>query len=82
MGDVLAQTVTMEKGGKYDRGRVTRAAIFGTVLLGPLGHLHFNFMEWLIVKRVSGLMWNLSHLDTNIERSVLISALSTSYISM
>lgn len=80
---MLAQTVTMEKGGKYDRGRVTRAAIFGTVLLGPLGHLHFNFMEWLIVKRVSIiLMWNLSHLDTNTERSVLISALSTIYISM
>lgn len=26
--------------------------MFGTVLLGPLAHLHFNFIEWLIVKRV------------------------------
>ena len=52
VGDVLAQTVTMEKGGKYDRPRITRAAIYGTFIMGPLAHLHFNFMEWLIVKKV------------------------------
>ena len=51
-GDVLAQTVTMEKGGKYDRPRIKRAAIYGAFILGPLAHLHFNFMEWLIVKKV------------------------------
>ena len=51
-GDVLAQTVTMEKGGKYNCGRMTRAAVFGSLLLGPLAHTHFNFIEWLIVKKV------------------------------
>ena len=51
-GDVLAQTVTMEKGGKYNCPRAARAAVFGTFLLGPLAHLHFNFIEWLIVKKV------------------------------
>ena len=51
-GDVLAQMVTMEKGGKYDRPRMTRAAIFGAFMLGPLAHLHFNFMEWLVVRKV------------------------------
>lgn len=51
-GDLLAQTATMERGGKYDVPRLTRAAVFGTFLLGPLAHVHFNFIEWLVVKRV------------------------------
>ena len=50
---MLAQTVTMEKGGKYDRPRIARAATFGAFILGPLAHTHFNFIEWLIVKKVS-----------------------------
>ena len=32
--------------------RAGRASIFGCFILGPLAHLHFNFLEWLIVKRV------------------------------
>lgn len=33
--------------------RVGRAAIFGCFILGPLAHLHFNFLEYLVIKRVS-----------------------------
>ena len=33
--------------------RVGRAAVFGTFILGPLAHLHFNFLEYLVVRRVS-----------------------------
>ena len=32
--------------------RAGRASIFGCFILGPLAHLHFNFLEWLIVRRV------------------------------
>lgn len=48
----MAQTVTMEKGGHYDRPRILRAAVFGAFILGPLAHTHYNFIEWLTVKKV------------------------------
>ena len=53
MGDVIAQLVTREKDKDFDWKRLGRASIFGTFILGPLAHLHFGFLEWLIVKRVS-----------------------------
>lgn len=53
MGDVIAQIVVSEKDEKFDYSRVSRAWIFGTFILGPLAHAHFNFLEWLVVRRVS-----------------------------
>ena len=53
VGDVLAQLVTRKKGGEADVPRTARAVLFGSLLFGPLAHLHFNFIEWLIVKRVT-----------------------------
>ena len=42
----------MDPGGKFDWPRLGRAWVFGTFILGPLAHFHFNFLDWLVVKRV------------------------------
>ena len=64
-GDVLAQTVTMDKGGEYNWSRTARAAVFGSLLLGPLAHTHFNFIEWLVVKKVTNSPPNSSDIHSN-----------------
>lgn len=50
-GDVLAQAIGGFEGG-LDWQRIGRAAVFGGVLLGPMAHGHFNFLEY-IVKRMA-----------------------------
>ncbi len=55
LGDVIAQVIIGEKGVPYDYMRTGRAWVFGTFLLGPLAHWHFNFLEWLVVRRVSSM---------------------------
>lgn len=52
LGDVIAQVFIGEKDATYDYKRTGRAWIFGTFLLGPLAHWHFNFLEWLVVRKV------------------------------
>ncbi len=52
MGDVIAQFIAPEDDGKMDYKRIGRASIFGGFLLGPLAHAHFNFLEYLIVRKV------------------------------
>ena len=49
-GDVIAQLVVGNE--PFDRSRFKRAWIFGTFILGPLAHLHFNFLEWFVVRKV------------------------------
>ena len=56
LGDVIAQLVMLEPGGKFDFPRLGRAWVFGTFILGPLAHFHFNFLDWLVVKRVRSLV--------------------------
>ncbi|XP_064404738.1 uncharacterized protein LOC135349981 [Halichondria panicea] len=50
-GDVIAQVVVGND--RFDIARFGRAWIFGTFLLGPLSHLHFNFLEWLVVRKLA-----------------------------
>ena len=52
LGDVIAQFVVKKEGDKFDFPRLGRAWVFGTFILGPLGHLHYNFIEWLTVRKV------------------------------
>lgn len=52
MGDVIAQVIVGDKDTKFDYKRTGRAWIFGTFILGPLAHWHFNFLEWLVVRKV------------------------------
>ena len=52
LGDVIAQFVVKKEGDKFDFPRLGRAWVFGTFILGPLAHLHFNFLEWLTVHKV------------------------------
>lgn len=52
LGDVIAQVVFGEKEAAFDFKRTGRAWFFGTFLLGPLAHWHFNFLEWLVVRKV------------------------------
>ena len=52
LGDVIAQFVVKKEGEKFNFPRLGRALVFGTFILGPLGHLHYNFIEWLTVHKV------------------------------
>jgi len=38
--------------GGVELKRLTRATIFGAFILGPLAHYHYNFLEWLVVKKM------------------------------
>lgn len=49
-GDVIAQVVVGSD--EFNFARLGRAWIFGTFILGPLSHLHYNFLEWLVVRKV------------------------------
>ena len=51
-GDIIAQMLFGNKDLPYDYRRTGRALIYGTFILGPLSHWHFNFLEWLVVKKV------------------------------
>jgi protein Mpv17 len=53
LGDVIGQYVLPEDDGKLNYARVGRAAIFGAFILGPLAHVHFNFLEYVAVKRLA-----------------------------
>ena len=52
LGDVIAQFVVKKEGDQFDFPRLGRAWVFGTFILGPLAHLHFNFLEWFTVRKV------------------------------
>ena len=52
LGDVIAQVIIGEKDVPYDYMRTGRAWVFGTFILGPLAHWHFNFLEWLVIRKV------------------------------
>lgn len=53
LGDVIAQVFIGEKGTPYDYKRTARAWIFGNFILGPLAHWHFNFLEFLVVRKMA-----------------------------
>ncbi|XP_003384042.1 PREDICTED: protein SYM1-like [Amphimedon queenslandica] len=53
LGDVIGQFILPEENGKLNFARVGRAAVFGSLILGPLAHLHFNFLEYMVVKRLA-----------------------------
>ncbi|XP_031572597.1 protein sym-1-like [Actinia tenebrosa] len=52
LGDVVAQKIWSPE-TKLDRQRILRGIVYGTIIAAPLGHLHFNFLEWLVVKKVA-----------------------------
>ena len=52
LGDVIAQHITGKPEQKFDWPRMGRAWVFGTFILGPLAHVHLNFLEWFVVKKV------------------------------
>ncbi|XP_062511602.1 uncharacterized protein LOC134187485 [Corticium candelabrum] len=53
LGDVIAQFASGGLQTQFDGARCLRASAFGCFLLGPLAHLHFNFLEWLVVRRLA-----------------------------
>eukprot|EP01136_Pigoraptor_vietnamica_P001971 Opistho-1_new@29285 len=52
VGDVIAQKISAGPDTPFDVGRLVRATTFGTVLLGPLSHFHFNLLQWIVVTRL------------------------------
>ncbi|XP_048577454.1 protein SYM1 [Nematostella vectensis] len=52
VGDVIAQRVSL-RDAPLDRPRMLRAAIYGTFIVAPLAHLHFNFLNWLVVEKLA-----------------------------
>jgi protein Mpv17 len=53
LGDVIAQFVSGGLQFQFDVPRFFRASAFGCFLLGPLAHIHYNFLDWLVVHRLA-----------------------------
>lgn len=53
LGDVIAQRISRQEGEEFDWPRLRRACVYGSIIFAPLAHIHFNFLEWLVVKKVS-----------------------------
>lgn len=52
MGDYIAQKSVYGQNSGIDDKRLLRAVIYGTCS-APLAHIHFNFLEWLVVKKIA-----------------------------
>ncbi|KAL9969087.1 hypothetical protein ACROYT_G021254 [Oculina patagonica] len=52
VGDYIAQKATGSQNSINDK-RLLRAAIYGSIIMAPLAHVHFNFLEWLVVKKIA-----------------------------
>jgi len=56
-GDVLGQSIMRarappgEEPPAFDWGRLTRATLFGGIFYPPVAHVHYNFLEWIVVTR-------------------------------
>jgi protein Mpv17 len=57
IGDTTGQAITVarmppeEVRPSFDLGRFLRATAFGGIFYPPVAHVHYNFLEWLVVKR-------------------------------
>eukprot|EP00743_Colponemidia_sp_Colp-15_P008027 GILK01008694.1.p1 GENE.GILK01008694.1~~GILK01008694.1.p1 ORF type:complete len:226 (-),score=12.66 GILK01008694.1:230-907(-) len=54
-GDLFAQTLLKQDSASkapFDFKRLLRACIYGGLLLGPLSHVHYNFLDWLVLKQL------------------------------
>ncbi|KAG8461740.1 hypothetical protein KFE25_001358 [Diacronema lutheri] len=57
VGDCMGQAIVNSRtpAGEpkpgFDVGRFLRATAFGGVFYPPLAHVHYNFLEWIVVKR-------------------------------
>lgn len=57
IGDTTGQAITIartppdEPRPSFDFGRFARATAFGGIFYPPVAHVHYNFLEWLVVKR-------------------------------
>ncbi|KAM7432625.1 hypothetical protein ABFA07_016985 [Porites harrisoni] len=52
MGDFIAQKTAAGKNRSLDDKRLLRAIIYGSGT-APLAHVHFNFLEWLVVRKIA-----------------------------
>jgi len=53
LGDIIGQGVEiiLYRPSPFDWKRCGRAFVFGSAILGPLAHVHYNFLHWLVVTR-------------------------------
>ena len=56
VGDCVGQNVAnkdSEEPVPYDYARTMRCTLYGLIFYPPLAHLHYNFLEWLVVTRMA-----------------------------
>lgn len=53
VGDYIAQKSVASENSSIDDKRILRATIYGSLITAPLSHVHFNFLEWLVVQKVA-----------------------------
>ena len=50
LGDFTAQSLTRADGEALDGARLGRVAVYGGLLHAPIAHVHYNFLEWAVVR--------------------------------
>lgn len=53
VGDYIAQKSVATQNNSVDDKHLLRATIYGSIILAPLAHVHFDFLEWLVVKKIA-----------------------------
>lgn len=53
VGDYIAQRAMANNENGFSDKRLLRAVIYGSVIMAPLAHVHFNFLEWLVVEKIA-----------------------------
>ena len=50
LGDFTAQTLTKDDRDPLDGARLGRVAFYGGLMHAPIAHVHYNFLEWAVVR--------------------------------
>lgn len=53
VGDYIAQRTMANNENSVSDKRLLRAVLYGSVIMAPLAHVHFNFLEWLVVEKIA-----------------------------
>lgn len=78
-GDIVAQKLTSEPEEHFDSGRLLRALAYGGVFYPFPAHLHYNFLEWLVVTKMATSTAAVPFVKAFIEQFVYWSYLSNAY---
>eukprot|EP00931_Biecheleriopsis_adriatica_P061983 TRINITY_DN37308_c0_g2_i1.p1 TRINITY_DN37308_c0_g2~~TRINITY_DN37308_c0_g2_i1.p1 ORF type:complete len:220 (+),score=29.13 TRINITY_DN37308_c0_g2_i1:83-742(+) len=79
IGDVIAQNISSDPSEGFDSSRLLRALAYGGVFYPFPAHVHYNFLEWLVVQRMAVSTAAVPFVKAFIEQFVYWSYLSNAY---